>query len=209
MVIVFTDRRQARRPLVDTVGEAVDGGARVVVLREKDLPDDERAALAARLHAVLAPAGARLLLAGRTPGPDGQHLAAADPWPAVPRGLVGRSCHDADELGRAAAEGAAYATLSPVFATRSKPGYGPPLGLDRLRDLCAGAGLPVYALGGVETPEQARACVEAGAAGVAVMGAVMRADDPARVAAGLLSRASLSPPTRLWGRPTQQQGRIA
>jgi thiamine-phosphate diphosphorylase len=183
--MVFTDRRQARRPLPDIVAAAVDGGARVVVLRERDLACGDRAALAARLYAVLVPVGGRLLLAGSTAGPDGQHLAAADPWPAWPRGLVGRSCHDETELAAAAAEGAAYATVSPVFATTSKPGYGPPLGLSRLAQLCAGAGLPVYALGGIETAEQAAACREAGAAGVAVMGAVMRAADPAGLVAAL------------------------
>jgi thiamine-phosphate pyrophosphorylase len=216
VVIVLTDRRQARRPLAEVIAAVVDGGARLVVLREKDLPDGERAALAARLHAVLAPAGGRLLLAGRTAGPDGQHLAAADPWPAAPRGLIGRSCHDAAELAAAAAEGAAYATLSPVFPSRSKPGYGPPLGLSRLAELCAGAELPVYALGGVETAGQAARCREAGATGVAVMGVVMRADDPARVVAELmggdrplsLSGAPLSPPARVAGRPPYQQGRI-
>jgi thiamine monophosphate synthase len=207
VVIVFTDRRQARHPLPDVIRAAVDGGARLVVLREKDLPDDERAALAARLRAVLAPAGGQLLLASRAPGAgsgrpagsedvasvegadtsDGRHLAAADPWPDPPRGLVGRSCHNEGELAAAAAEGSAYATLSPIFASRSKPGYGPPLGLTRLRELCAGAGLPVYALGGVESGGRAARCREAGAAGVAVMGAVMRAEDPAAVVNELIT----------------------
>jgi thiamine-phosphate diphosphorylase len=195
VVIVFTDRRQARGPLPEVVRAAVEGGARLVVLREKDLPDDERAALAEQLHELLASVGGRLLLAGRTAGradrdgfavADGQHLAAADPWPAAPRGLVGRSCHDAAELAAAAAEGAAYATISPVFPSRSKPGYGPPLGLTRLRELCAGADLPVYALGGVESGDRAARCRDAGAAGVAVMGAVMRAADPAAVVKELM-----------------------
>jgi thiamine-phosphate pyrophosphorylase len=95
-------------------------------------------------------------------------------------------CHGAAELAAAAAEGAAYATVSPVYPSRSKPGYGPPLGPAGLRDLCAGAGLPVYALGGIETADQAAECRAAGAAGVAVMGAVMRAADPARLVAGLI-----------------------
>jgi thiamine-phosphate diphosphorylase len=195
MVIVFTDRRQARRPLPEVIAAAVDGGARTVVLREKDLPDDERAALAETLHPLLAKAGGRLLLAGPEAGwvgpagyarADGQHLAAADPWPATPRGLIGRSCHDAGELAGAAAEGCSYATVSPVFPSTSKPGYGPPLGLRKLRELCAGTSLPVYALGGVESGERAEACREAGAAGVAVMGAVMRASDPAAVVKELM-----------------------
>jgi len=181
-VIVFTDRRQARRPLVDVVTGAVEGGARLVVLREKDLPDGERAALADLLRAVLAPVGGLLLLAGR------DHLAAADPFPA-PRGeTVGRSCHNAAELAAAADEGCDYATLSPVYPTESKPGYGPPLGLVRLAALCAAARLPVYALGGITDGERAAACREAGAAGVAVMGAVMRAPDPGPLVASLLPR---------------------
>jgi thiamine-phosphate diphosphorylase len=185
MVIVFTDRRQARRPLVDVVAAAVDGGARLVVLREKDLPGEQRAALARQLHVVLAAAGGRLLLAGPTPGPDGVHLSATDPRPSTVDGIVGRSCHNAVELAGA---GADYATLSPVFPSRSKPGYGPPLGVDGFAAaLKAAPDLAVYALGGIESPEQAAACVEAGAAGVAVMGAVMRSPEPAALVASLLA----------------------
>ena len=184
-LILFTDRGQAVRPLVDVVGAAVEGGARLVVLREKDLPDGRRVGLARQLRELVASAGGRVLCAGRRPGPDGQHLAAADLFPdARPDGLVGRSCHDDGELVRAADEGADYATLSPVFPTSSKPGYGPALGAGVF---ARPAPLPVYALGGVNTPERAYACVAAGAAGVAVMGAVMRAADPASLVADLVS----------------------
>ena len=94
---------------------------------------------------------------------------------------VGRSCHTLAELAAARCEGADRVTYSPVFATDSKPGYGPALGLDGLAAGCrAVPDLPVLALGGVG-PERARACVAAGAAGVAIMGAVMGADDPATV----------------------------
>ena len=77
----------------------------------------------------------------------------------------------------AARYGADYATLSPIFATPSKPGYGPALGPAALRAARA-CGLPVIALGGV-TAETARPCHEAGAAGIAVMGGLMRSRDPA------------------------------
>ncbi len=175
-MLVLTDRRQARRPLVDTVAAAVDGGARTVVLREKDLPRPERAALARELRQVLEPVGGRLIVAGTDPlGGDAVHLAAGDTAPEV--GYIGRSCHDADELGRASTVD--YVTLSPVFPSPSKPGYGPALGIDTLRRLATGTGVRVFALGGVTTGEQAAACRAAGAAGVAVMGAVMRAPDPA------------------------------
>ncbi|HEX6969211.1 MAG TPA: thiamine phosphate synthase [Micromonosporaceae bacterium] len=183
-VVVLTDRRQARRPLPDVIRAAVDGGARWVVLREKDLPRAEREALADVLRAVLAPYQGRLIVAGPDPlGADAVHLSAVDPLPTPPVALVGRSCHDETELDRLSTED--YVTVSPIFPSRSKPGYGPALGLAGLNRLTARTDRPVLALGGVETPDQAAICRRAGAAGVAVMGAVMRAGDPAAVVAGL------------------------
>ena len=114
---------------------------------------------------------------------DGVHLSAADPFPSARPSIVGRSCHDAAELARAAAQGCDYVTLSPVFPSPSKPGYGPALGPAGLAALIRPAGPLVYALGGV-TPDRVAACRAAGAHGVAVMGAVMR--EPALVA-GYLS----------------------
>jgi thiamine-phosphate pyrophosphorylase len=207
-LILLTDRRQAHWPLVEVVRAAVAVGVRVVVLREKDLPQPTRRELAARLRAVLAGHGRRLLLAGTEVAADGRHLAANDPWPNVPaepaghagatrsgercaptlageRGaLLGRSCHSRAEVAAAAAHGAHYATLSPVFPSASKPGYGPPLGPNAFAPPLP---LPVYALGGVDSPERARRCVEAGATGIAVMGAIMRAADPAATTAALLA----------------------
>ncbi|MGN9776282.1 thiamine phosphate synthase [Micromonospora sp. H33] len=183
-VVLLTDRRVARSPLVDVVAGAVAGGVRWVVLREKDLPRPERAALAADLRAILADVGGTLIVAGPDPlDGDGVHLPAAGPYPPPPLGLVGRSCHDEAELTRLTTED--YATLSPVYPTRTKPGYGPPLRPDGLRRLIEVSPAPVLALGGVETPQQVHDCVEAGAAGVAVLGAVMRADDAAEAAATL------------------------
>jgi thiamine-phosphate pyrophosphorylase len=106
------------------------------------------------------------------------HLTAADPFPAVRPPLVGRSCHSAAELARAAAEGCDWVTLSPFAPTPSKPGHGPALGTAGLAALVRGAP-PVLALGGVR-PGDVAGCLAAGASGVAVMGPVMR--DPAVVA---------------------------
>lgn len=185
-LLVLTDRTQCRRPLVETVAAAVEGGVRAVVLREKDLPTKQRHVLAERLWRVLAPVGGVLIAASRLVGPaQGVHLAAADPSTKAP--VVGRSCHNAAEVD--AVSDVDYVTVSPVFATASKPGYGPPLGLAGLRALCARTPVKVYALGGV-TRDNAASCLDAGAAGVAVMGAVMRAEDPAFVAAEILKEVS-------------------
>ncbi|MFF5181703.1 thiamine phosphate synthase [Micromonospora sp. NPDC000316] len=185
-VVVLTDRLAARAPLDLVVAGAVAGGVRFVVLREKDLPRAERAALAVDMRAILADVGGTLIVAGPDPlGGDAVHLPATGPYPPPAHRLVGRSCHNQAELDRLTTEH--YATVSPVYPTRTKPGYGPPLRADGLRTLTQASGVPVLALGGIETPEQVTACAQAGAVGVAVLGALMRADDPAETATVLTS----------------------
>jgi thiamine-phosphate diphosphorylase len=178
-LVVVTDRTQAALPLPDVIRAAVGAGARAVLLRDKDLPLADRHGLAVELRAVLDPVGGLLVWGGADGAPVGTavHLAADDPFPAARPPLVGRSCHTAADLARAAAEGCDWVFLSPVFPTSSKPGYGPALGLDGLAALVPPAP-PVLALGGVR-PEDVPGCLAAGAHGVAVMGAVMR--DPAVV----------------------------
>ncbi|MFG3557328.1 thiamine phosphate synthase [Micromonospora sp. NPDC047557] len=180
-IVLLTDRLVARGGLERVVAGAVAGGVRWVVLREKDLPRAERAALAVDLRAILADIDGTLIVAGPDPlGGDAVHLPAAGPYPPPPHQLVGRSCHNQDELHRLTTEH--YATVSPIWPTKSKPGYGPPLETDGLRKLIEASPVPVLALGGVETPEQVTACVEAGASGVAVLGALMRAQNPEETA---------------------------
>ncbi len=171
-LLVLTDRTQCSGPLIGAIRTAVDSGARGVVLREKDLPYGERARLADALRDVLDPV-AGLLVVADGPG-DAVHLSSAEPMPSRRPAVVGRSCHDAREFARAAGEGCDYVTLSPVFVSASKPGYGPALGLSGLAGLLAAyAGPPAYALGGV-LPAGVPGCLDAGAYGVAVMGPVMR-----------------------------------
>ncbi len=114
---------------------------------------------------------------------DGVHLPASGPpigearevlGPGV---LAGRSAHDAKELARAA--GADWVFLSPLFATRSKPGA-PALGVEAFARLAASAPSPVYALGGI-TRESLPACFAAGACGVAAISALLEAGGPAFV----------------------------
>jgi thiamine-phosphate pyrophosphorylase len=197
-LLVLTDRRaseRAGRSLPRTVAEVAAAGAPAVVLREKDLDRDARRDLARQLLEVVEASGTRLLIASDVDlavevGAAGVHLAAADPVPApsasAALGLVGRSCHDADEVRTARAEGVDLVTVSPVAISASKPGYGPPIGVDGVGALVSVADpLPVLALGGV-TPTMVGPLLAAGAAGTAVMGAVMRAADPGGVVHDLL-----------------------
>jgi thiamine-phosphate diphosphorylase len=196
-LIVLTDGQDCGgRPLAEVVASAIAGGARAVLLREKHLARHERLALASELAPMLDKVGGLLLVASDPTIPaGGVHLAATDPFPAAspPAGcpfparrgggdrVVGRSCHSRSDVAQAAGEGCDYATLSPIHLTESKPGYGPALGAGAL----SGLPLPAWALGGVE-PANAAHCLSAGAAGVAVMGSVMRAPDPGKAVALLL-----------------------
>ncbi len=163
-------------------------------LREKDLPAAERLALLRRLVAAGAAYGACLTIhddvaAAAEAGAAGVHLSAGSSVQAARQALggtalIGKSAHNADEIRAAAAAGADYVTLSPIFATISKPGYGPALGLALLQQTWP---LPVVALGGID-PTKAAECFTAGAAGIAVMGEAMRAPDPRVFMAELLER---------------------
>jgi thiamine-phosphate pyrophosphorylase len=194
-LLLITDRRLSRRPLEETVVRALEAGCRWVSLREKDLLPAARLTLLRRLIALGRPVDAVIgvhddIAAALEAGAAAVHLPAdADPAAArarLPAGvLLGASAHDAAELARAAAAGADYATLSPIFASTSKPGYGPALGGAGLARLAARVSIPVLALGGIDS-ERIAPCIDAGAAGVAVMGGVMGADDPGGVMAGLI-----------------------
>jgi thiamine-phosphate pyrophosphorylase len=183
-LLVVTDASQiGARSLVDVVAECISGGARAVWLREKQLARPARAELAATLYEQLEAVGG-VLVVGSDPTlqSHGVHLAAADDGLGIEVAKwYGRSCHSRADVVSAAEEGCAYATLSPVFSTASKPGYGPALGVDSL----GGPPVPIWALGGIDVGNVAE-CLLSGAAGVAVMGAVMRADEPAAVTAALL-----------------------
>nr|WP_238345131.1 thiamine phosphate synthase [Actinopolymorpha cephalotaxi] len=180
---MLTDRSQLPpgADLVDTVVRCVRAGLRAVVLRELDQPDVTRDHLAKEIRRRTRGADVIVVSAHRRLShTHGVHLSAGRPsLESRSEELLGRSCHDREEVRRAVAEGAAYVTVSPVAPTESKPGYGPALGVDGLRRLVDEArGTPVFALGGV-TAAGAATMPAAGAYGVAVMGAVMRSADPA------------------------------
>ncbi len=194
-LLVITDRRQAPGPIEEVARAAFSAGCRWLSLREKDLAPDQRLALLRRLVALGRGWDAVVTVhedvaAAIAADAAGVHLpGAGSPLAARRRlggsALIGLSAHNAADIARAAAEGADYVTLSPIFASASKPGYGPALGLE---GLAAGAGLadlPVVALGGLDEGNVVP-CLAAGAAGVAVMGAVMAAKDPASSVARLV-----------------------
>jgi len=183
-ILVITARHRCAEPLDDRAAALFRGGCRWLSLRENDLAPTKRLSLLRHLVEIARPFGATITVhrdidAARACG-TGLHLPSGAP-PSDARGqlsrelLLGQSCHGAAEVR--AALSADYVTVSPVFETRSKPGYGPALGPAGLAALCAAAGLPVLALGGV-TAATLPKLKGAGIAGIAVMGEAMATPEP-------------------------------
>lgn len=187
--MLVTDRHQCRGDLVQAVAVAVQGGVHAVQLREKDLPDSELIALGRSLKAAIA--GRALLLVNdnagvaQAIGADGVHLPENSRRLPAGNTLIGRSVHSVESALAAQTEGADYLIYGSVYETGSHPGA-PAAGLDRLREVTAAVTLPVLAIGGV-TAARVPEVMDAGAAGIAVISAVLASPDPRAAASELLA----------------------
>lgn len=191
---LITDRHglPPGRSLLETVAAALEGGVRGVQLREKDLSPRELLPLALELRQLTRRFGAKLLINDRIDiaqavAADGVHLAGTSVPIAVarrllgPEALIGVSTHAEAEVLAAARDGADFVTFGPIYPTPSKAAYGDPVGVAALQRACAAATLPVFALGGIKLthiPE----LKAAGAAGIALISAIITAADPKRTA---------------------------
>lgn len=194
-LMVITNRHMSA-DLPATVARALTGGAKWILLREKDMESQPRRDLARRLKADADRYGALFgvnsdLAAALAVGAGNVHLPAGMPDREIETThvLLGVSVHDIAEAEAALEANVDYLLLAPIFETRSKVLLRPPLGLSRLRAIAEAVPVPVIALGGIVS-EHAAACLDAGATGLAVMGAVMRATDPAPVVRTLLEAMS-------------------
>jgi thiamine-phosphate pyrophosphorylase len=176
-------------PLASAVAEACEAGVRAVQYREKDLLGHELYEGAKNLRGITRRTGGKLFINDRVDialavAADGVHC----PENGLPIGiarklyancLIGVSVHSLERAVDARIRGADFVLFGPVFPTPSKLKYGGPQGLDALEAVAGDAGLPVFAVGGI-TPDRAILCLERGAAGVAVISAVMSAKDIAK-----------------------------
>jgi thiamine-phosphate pyrophosphorylase len=186
---LITDRMQtAGRALPAVVADALRGGLRAVQLREKDLDGCQLFELAGELRNVTLEFGAKLLINDRVDiavavGADGVHLGRSSLPVSVARRilgstrLIGYSAHGLEEARQAEHDGADFITFGPVFATPSKAAYGEPLGLERLAEVVRNLAIPVFALGGVKLLS-AGTVLSAGARGIALISAIISAQDP-------------------------------
>lgn len=190
--LLVSDRRRMGPDPVAAVLTLAREGLPAFQWREKDLPPASSYDYLCRLSVLLHAAGAfstRILVNDRIDVAASLQLGVHLPEDGLPTrvarsilgpgALIGRSTHSADAAVRAQEDGADYITFGPIFETESKKAYGPPQGLELLEGIAHTVrGLPVLAIGGI-TIERAQRCLEAGAHGVAVIGAVWDAPDRA------------------------------
>ena len=174
------DRRDQEHRLLEKIRECAMAGVEYIQLREKDLSPRALEELAHKAMAAVHGSATRLLINSRTDvalacGAQGVHLPANDLQATEVRAVFARagvrapviavSAHSLTDVLNGESHGADFAVFAPVFEKAGSPNSA---GLEQLRQICgrAQASMPVFALGGV-TRENARLCVEAGAAGIA------------------------------------------
>ncbi|MEM7417204.1 MAG: thiamine phosphate synthase [Gemmatimonadota bacterium] len=196
---MITDARIASpRSIVDVVRVAVDAGAPAVQLREKKASARELAMIAEELLGITRPAGALLFVNDRIDvaiavGADGVHLGPDDVPVATaqeisPAGfLIGASTDEPDRARALVAAGVDYIGCGTVFATSTKLDAGEPIGLSGLQRVTEAVPVPVVGIGGIDALGSHDVATSTDAAGVAVIGSVMGADNPAEAVRSILA----------------------
>jgi len=183
--------------LLPTVEAALEGGIALVQYRAKQGDDRDRIPVAQQLCDLCHRYGALFLVNDRVDialavNADGVHLGQTDMPMAQARQLlgsqriIGRSTTNPDELDRAMAEGADYVGVGPVYATPTKPDKAA-AGLDYVAHAAAHATIPWFAIGGIDG-DNLNAVLQAGAERVAVVRALMAAENPTLMAQYLVAQ---------------------
>ncbi|MEC9352202.1 MAG: thiamine phosphate synthase [Planctomycetota bacterium] len=218
LYLISDAERVGEDRLLEAIQQACRGGLGLVQLREPSWNVERLESLALRLQEQVEEEPA--LVVNCHPGTDfsprlelverlgarGVHVGGGEPGCVEEArkilgeaAVVGYSAHSPGEAAQAFTRGANYVSLSPVFMPLSKQGDFEPLGLEQLSEACSFLDGPVYALGGIRV-DLASSLRHAGAAGAAVVSALLEAEDPAAAAAAFLGRweekspASLSRP---------------
>jgi thiamine-phosphate pyrophosphorylase len=193
---------------LQAAGLALEGGATVLQYRDKQGGTRSMWQQAQALRHLCHRRGVPLLVNDRLDialavDAAGVHLGQGDLPVAVarrvlgPQAVIGVSVLTLAEALHAADEGADYVSVSPLFATATKPDAGPPAGLAQLALIARHSPLPVIAIGGISAANAADA-IAAGAAGVAVVSAIFSSPCPRQAAAGL--RAEVDAALRRYGK---------
>lgn len=170
---------------------AVENGTRLIQLREKDWDTQELIDTAVKMCRVCHQYNALFVVNDRVDvaaasGADGVHIGQDDINPQMARALlgpekiIGVSAGNIIEAEAAAAAGADYLGVGPIYPTISKDCKIEACDSGLLAEIAAKVSIPLIAIGGI-TPENYVSVLEEGASGIAVISAILGADDPAKV----------------------------
>lgn len=188
------------RPLVEVLTAASEAGASLFQYRNKTASMKEAYAEALVLRQTAAKAGVLFIVNDRCDlamavDADGVHLGQGD----VPVGLarkimgpdklIGLSTHNSEQVQEASAEKLDYLGFGPIFTPGSKQDHDPVVGLEGLRIIRSLTSMPVFAIGGIQL-DQVGAVISAGANGVAVISAILKATDIGHIVKEFLTRMS-------------------
>ncbi|MCQ2148913.1 MAG: thiamine phosphate synthase [Bacteroidales bacterium] len=186
------------RDVVDIVMEAVKGGVTMVQLREKNLDTRSFIRRASLLNSLLLPHGVPLVINDRVDvalatDAAGVHVGQSDmPCEMVrrllgPGKIIGLSVESHKDVSEANSLDIDYIAVSPVFATDTKTDTASPFGLDGLSLAVRSSVHPVVGIGGMNV-STASDVMRTGAAGIAVVSAIMSAESPAAAASQMLEK---------------------
>lgn len=169
----------------DIVKAAISGGAAIIQLREKDWPKEKYREEAIKLSGLCRELGVPFVVndypdIAKEVQADALHLGQEDMPLEEARAIVGegialgKSTHSLEQALDAEREGADYISIGPVFPTRKKPN---PIGVETVRQVAQAISIPFVAIGGIKT-HNVQEVLDAGARTVAVISAVVEAEDP-------------------------------
>jgi thiamine-phosphate pyrophosphorylase len=199
---VTCEKLSAGRTNLEVLRAVIDGGARIVQLREKECSTRTLYRTAEAFRAETAKAGVLLIINDRIDvalavGADGVHLGQDDlPIPAArrlaPQLIIGASTHSREEAVRAEREGADYVNIGPLFPTGTKAGIVHPLGPEAIRTIRPALTVPFTVMGGI-TASNLDLVLQQGARRIAMVTAITMAPDIAATVRFLRERMARYP----------------
>ena len=196
---VITDEQLRKgRTHVEIARAAIEGGARIIQIRDKAASDRAFYETALAIRRLCAEADALFIVNDRVHiaaavSADGVNIGQTDlPISAVrailgEKSIIGVSCDNIEQAVEAEKDGADYVGFGPVFPTSTKLDAGPVSGLETLRQVCERVAIPVVAIGGIGAANIAEVA-DAGAACAAVISAIVCADDMKEATIELIRR---------------------
>jgi thiamine-phosphate pyrophosphorylase len=183
---VTCERLSAGRSNLEVLRAIIQGGARIIQLREKDYSAKDLYHLALRFREMTSKAGVLLLIndhldIAMAVEADGVHLGQDDlPVAAArrlaPELLIGASTQSLEEAKRAQDDGADYVNIGPIFPTKTKEGIEHFLGPDAISAIAHEIRIPFTVMGGINESNLDQLLVK-GARRVAVVTAITQAPD--------------------------------